>query len=182
MTVRQGNRLLCWNTMARSGPGPSTARPSSRIAPDVTGRRPSTALRKVDLPQPEGPTMATSSPSNTAKSTSHRTCSDRPVRSFKRSSETPRTSSFARGVASIASPSVRRLQPLEKSFPRERIEHARVDELLRLHRGGLGLPPGDLLEHQRDAGERWLEILGIDLDVGLVRRLGIGGVLHVEEF
>src|SRR5262245_60189921 len=167
MTVRQGNRLSCWNTMARSGPGPSTARPSSRIAPDVTARRPSTALRKVDLPQPDGPTMATSSPSNTSKSMSHRTCSDRPVRSFKRSSETPRTSSFARGVASIACLSVRRLQPLEKSFPGERIEHARIDELLGLHRGGLGFPPGDLPEHQRDAGERRPEIVGINLDVGV---------------
>src|SRR5262245_5032543 len=154
MTVRQGNRLSCWNTMARSGPGPSTARPSSRIAPDVTGRRPSTALRKVDLPQPDGPTMATSSPSNTAKSMSRRTGNDRPVRSFRKSSETPRTSSFARGVAAIAYPSVRRLEPLKETFIRVPFEGARIKDLLGLHGHDFGLPTGNVLEHEGNAGGR----------------------------
>ena len=61
-TVRHGNRLSCWNTMARSGPGPATSRPSTRMRPAVTRIRPSTALSSVVLPQPLGPTMQTSSP------------------------------------------------------------------------------------------------------------------------
>src|SRR3954465_11448927 len=53
-TVRQGNSANDWNTTPRSGPGPFTGRPSSRISPPVCGMKPAIMLRMVVLPQPDG--------------------------------------------------------------------------------------------------------------------------------
>jgi len=47
-----------------------TGLPSTRIAPPVSVAKPSTAFKNVVLPQPLGPTIATSSPSNTCRSMS----------------------------------------------------------------------------------------------------------------
>ena len=51
-----------WNTISRSGPGCVISLPSSFIEPDTGGRKPPTALRIEDLPQPEGPSSTKRSP------------------------------------------------------------------------------------------------------------------------
>src|SRR5262245_9125321 len=70
-TVRQGKSANSWNTMPRSGPGPRTARPDTRISPASARTKPPMMWSKVLLPQPLGPTMVTNSPScTTSRSTS----------------------------------------------------------------------------------------------------------------
>src|SRR5690349_14894056 len=61
-TVIQGNSAYSWNTMPRSGPGAPTSRPSTRILPELGSEKPATALSRVDLPQPEGPSRQTNWP------------------------------------------------------------------------------------------------------------------------
>src|SRR5476651_49697 len=61
-TVRHGSRLSLWNTKPRSSPGPLSARPSSKILPDVAGSRPARMRNNVVLPQPLGPTNEMNSP------------------------------------------------------------------------------------------------------------------------
>src|SRR5262249_2874867 len=68
-TVRHGSRDASWNTTARSGPGFVTTRPSTRMWPALAAIRPSTTERNVGLPQPEGPTIDTNSPSMILRST-----------------------------------------------------------------------------------------------------------------
>ena len=76
-TVRWGKRLNCWNTM------PTSARTWSRSVEASVRMKPSTMTlplvgissrliqrRTVDLPDPLGPTMTTTSPSATSRSTS----------------------------------------------------------------------------------------------------------------
>jgi hypothetical protein len=50
-----GKSAYSWNTMPRSGPGPATGTPSTVIVPLLGCEKPATALSRVDLPQPEGP-------------------------------------------------------------------------------------------------------------------------------
>ena len=52
-TLSQGSRAWFWNTMARSGPGPATSRPSRMMPPRVGSSSPATRLSTVLLPQPE---------------------------------------------------------------------------------------------------------------------------------
>src|SRR2546423_1660559 len=59
-----------WNTMPTSDTGPATGRPATSTRPVVAGRSPATMRSRVDLPQPEGPTRATSSPRSTASAMS----------------------------------------------------------------------------------------------------------------
>ena len=68
-TVSQGNSADSWNTTARSGPGRRGGPPSILRLPAVGCSKPATMLSRVDLPQPEGPSSATNSPSPTARST-----------------------------------------------------------------------------------------------------------------
>src|SRR3569623_110939 len=49
--------------MPRSGPGATTSLPSTVILPSVGGENPAMAFSKVDLPQPDGPSRQTTSPS-----------------------------------------------------------------------------------------------------------------------
>src|SRR5688572_2120668 len=60
--VSHGRSEWFWNTTPRSGPGPSTCLPASRMAPRVGLIRPATRLRSVLLPQPEWPMSVTNSP------------------------------------------------------------------------------------------------------------------------
>ena len=69
MTVLCGNRLNCWNTMpirARSllmsFLGSVMSTPSKVMVPEVGSSSRFRQRRKVDLPEPEGPMMATFSP------------------------------------------------------------------------------------------------------------------------
>src|SRR5258707_14735206 len=49
---------------------PETGRPSTSARPLLGASRPETILSKVDLPQPDGPTIDTIEPSGTSKVTS----------------------------------------------------------------------------------------------------------------
>ena len=63
--MRFGNELYFWKIIPRSRPGPPTFRPRTRTSPVVggyTSEKPWMRLRMVDLPQPEGPTIAMNSP------------------------------------------------------------------------------------------------------------------------
>jgi hypothetical protein len=51
-----------------------TTRPPITISPAVIGSRPATMRSSVDLPQPEGPTITTNSPSFTSIETPWTTC------------------------------------------------------------------------------------------------------------
>lgn len=62
-TEYHGNSVGCWNTTPRSVPGPSTGLPSTLTEPSVGSRKPASRRSSVDLPQPEGPTRHTISPS-----------------------------------------------------------------------------------------------------------------------
>src|SRR5262249_24019580 len=54
--------------MPRSGPGPRTSSPLSIMVPPSAGSKPPSMWRNVLLPQPDGPTIATNSPSCTVRS------------------------------------------------------------------------------------------------------------------
>src|SRR5690606_972761 len=59
-------------TMARprrAGARPVASTPSIRMVPELTSSRPAMSRSRVDLPQPEGPTKTTNSPSAISRST-----------------------------------------------------------------------------------------------------------------
>ena len=79
----RASRLNPWNTkpsfwlrIAASSflPSPSTRAPSSVYDPDVGVSRQPSRFISVDLPEPEAPMMASSSPRLTARSTAHKAC------------------------------------------------------------------------------------------------------------
>ena len=65
-----------WLRIAASSflPSPSTRAPSSVYEPDVGVSRHPSRFISVDLPDPEAPMMATSSPRVTVRSTARRAC------------------------------------------------------------------------------------------------------------
>src|SRR5690606_1632613 len=72
-TVIHGNTEPCCEIMIPLRLGPLRLFPSIRIAPRSAFSNPAMMLSMVDLPQPEGPTIATNSPSATSKLTSSTT-------------------------------------------------------------------------------------------------------------
>ena len=60
-TVSHGNSTNSWNTTPRSGPGPVMALPLIVSSPPLGFSKPAIKYRKVDLPQPLGPMIATNS-------------------------------------------------------------------------------------------------------------------------
>ena len=66
-TVRQGSRESAWEIYPTEGETPCTGLPSMRACPPVGTTCPANTFRAVDLPQPEGPTRATSSPRSTVR-------------------------------------------------------------------------------------------------------------------
>src|SRR5690606_30444225 len=68
-TVSYGNTDPCCEIMMPFRIGPICSAPSIRIAPRSARSNPAMMLSRVDLPQPEGPTIATNSPSRTSKLT-----------------------------------------------------------------------------------------------------------------
>ena len=68
LTVNDGSSLRWSDRRAVARPRRSTWSPI-KISPDVTEVRPATKLSVVVLPQPEGPTSATNSPSLTVSET-----------------------------------------------------------------------------------------------------------------
>jgi hypothetical protein len=82
---RHGSRRGSWKTIAQRGSIPSTALPSISIRPSVGRSRPATSRSSVDLPLPEDPSNATTSPGLIAMSTSWSTVCVPNVRSTRRS-------------------------------------------------------------------------------------------------
>ena len=66
--VRQGSSEGAWKAMPDTLSGPVTGCPSMRILPIDGIFSPVASFMKVDLPQPEGPTMAMNSPRRTCRS------------------------------------------------------------------------------------------------------------------
>ena len=60
--VRQGSSDDDWNAMPVILSGPLTSRPSTSTVPFDGIRSPVASFMKVDLPQPDGPTIAMNSP------------------------------------------------------------------------------------------------------------------------
>src|ERR1700749_1231715 len=71
--------------MQRSLPGLVTGRPATRIAPVVGSISPATRRRRLDLPQPEGPTITENSLSATPSEMWSRACTGLPLRGVNRS-------------------------------------------------------------------------------------------------
>ena len=93
--------------MPRSGPGPATGVPLSRMRPELGRSSPATSRSNVDLPQPDGPRMVTKSLSATA----------RLVGSSARVGAPRRTPGKVRETFSIASSAHARLQGNSRRFP-----------------------------------------------------------------
>src|SRR5262249_37862344 len=89
------SREASWNTTARSGPGFVTTRPSTRMRPALAAIKPSTTERNVVLPQPDGPTIDTNSPSMILRSTPSSATSRVLVRGWTYSSRMSCASSLA---------------------------------------------------------------------------------------
>src|SRR5690606_33232627 len=79
-TVRHGYTAPDWNTRPRSGPGPVTGRPASRIVPEDGGCRPATSDSRVDLPDPLAPTTHTNAPGSTVSVRPDSACTSPPRR------------------------------------------------------------------------------------------------------
>src|SRR5262245_57846550 len=77
-TVRQGTSATSWNIIPRSGPGPITSRPWTRIRPASALMNPPRMCSRVLFPQPLGPTIVTNSPSRTSSRARSSTGSTRP--------------------------------------------------------------------------------------------------------
>src|ERR1700730_13482618 len=74
-TVSHGNTEPCWVIRMPFGLGEFLSTPSMRTLPRSGRSKPATTFINVDLPQPEGPTMASVSPSLTEKLTPSTTLS-----------------------------------------------------------------------------------------------------------
>src|SRR5687767_10693125 len=73
-TVSHGNTEPCCVIMMPLRFGPLRTSPFTFTAPESGGRKPAMMFISVVLPQPEGPTMATNSPSFMSKSRPSMTC------------------------------------------------------------------------------------------------------------
>src|SRR5260221_3684207 len=140
-TVRHGSRPGCWNTIARSGPGFVISRPSSVRLPALIGCSPSTALRNVVLPQPDGPTMATNSPGRTVRSTPWTAVKIECERLSQYSMTTPFAASFAeRSSTALAQLPVGRMRLIPEQVPELLLRFAFGLRARRVHRRGVGPP------------------------------------------
>ncbi len=63
--VRHGSSVGAWKAMPTCLSGPVTFWPAIFTMPRVAGLSPVASFMKVDLPQPDGPTMAMNSPGAT---------------------------------------------------------------------------------------------------------------------
>src|SRR2546430_13933502 len=71
-TVIQGNTEPRWAIMIPRRLGARTGRPSINTSPRSGCSNPASSLSRVDFPQPDGPTIATNSPTPTVKDISSR--------------------------------------------------------------------------------------------------------------
>src|SRR5690242_19149706 len=86
--------------MPRSLPGLVTSRPATRIAPVVGSINPATRRSRLDLPQPEGPTITENSLSATSSEMWSSACTGLPLRGVKRSETSSISSLLIGGFAS----------------------------------------------------------------------------------
>src|SRR5215468_3148706 len=78
-TVNHGKSAASWNTTLRLGSGRLTGSPRKSTSPRVGPSKPATMLRRVDLPQPDGPRTAANSLGATSRSIAS-SATSRPVR------------------------------------------------------------------------------------------------------
>src|SRR6185503_12000196 len=105
-TVSHGNTEPCWEIRMPFGLGPRRTLPSIVTLPESGRSNPHSIFISVDLPQPDGPTMATNSPSPMARLIPP-TTGNSPLRVsklFLMSSTTIFGFNFAFTLASIAPP------------------------------------------------------------------------------
>ncbi len=76
--VRHGRRRGSWKTSPTRGSGPSTGRPSTSTLPSAAGSSPAMTRSRVLLPQPLGPTRATTDRRSISRSIPSRTGTVRP--------------------------------------------------------------------------------------------------------
>src|ERR1700728_3622969 len=127
--VSQGNRSGDWNSMARSGLGPTTGRPSTETVPPSASRMPAARFSAVDLPHPDGPSRQTNSPRSTRRSTPARAVTLRPPR--RKVLKTPASSSIAplpSGIAPapVVAAGTRRPTTRRRRAPRRRSARSRA--------------------------------------------------------
>ncbi len=138
----------CWKTIPIDGAVPP-ARPSvpSETVPESARSRPATRLRIVVLPQPEGPTSATSSPASTR--------SEKPSSTSRRSSERARANVLRTSSTTIGALAYDRRPAPARDAPFDRPQEAVLEHR---HRGGEQQRPG---EHERDVlrAERLVELV-----------------------
>src|SRR5215211_7620632 len=84
--------------MARSAPGPVTSAPRTLSVPATGFMNPATIFRNVVFPQPDGPTIATNSPSPMSRSTSLRAVRRVRARTFSYAAVTSRASMIVDAV------------------------------------------------------------------------------------
>src|SRR5438876_237374 len=166
-TVRHGSSEASWKTTARSGPGFVTAWPSTRMRPAVAAMRPSTTERNVVLPQPDGPTIATNSPSVTFRSTPSSATSRVLVRGWKYSRRMSCASSLAIIVAP-ATESDRRPPELDPPLdPADNFDQDRPNRNDREHADEdfVGLKAGaGLIDHHPDTRGRTINFANDNSD------------------
>ncbi len=81
-TVNQGKRAKDWNTMATRGLSGVRGCPSNRTSPVVGLSRPKMIRRRVDFPDPDGPTMQTKSRSARSNRTRSRILNSFPASKY----------------------------------------------------------------------------------------------------
>src|SRR5215813_11807026 len=121
-TVYQGKSAASWKTTPRLGSGASTDAPLTRTCPADGRSKPATMLRRVDLPQPEGPRMAANSLWAMLKSMSRSatTWRSRAANSL----ETPRSSTAASGMGLERAPAKQEPRGEKDNLVREEAEQS----------------------------------------------------------
>src|SRR5215467_788525 len=120
-TVNHGKSAASWNTTLRRGSGRLTGSPRKSTWPRVGPSKPATMLRRVDLPQPDGPRTAANSLGATSRSIPS-SATSRPVRPLN-SLLTPRRATTGAAVTDAAGSRM----PLEDSPPQQHAGEAHDD-------------------------------------------------------
>src|SRR5215472_1593723 len=120
-TVNHGKSAASWNTTLRRGSGRLTGSPRKSTSPRVGPSKPATMLRRVDLPQPDGPRTAANSLGATSRSIAS-SATSRPVRPLN-SLLTPRRAMTGAAVTDGAGSRM----PLEDPPPQQHAGEAHDD-------------------------------------------------------
>ncbi len=109
--VRHGSRRGSWNTRPTRGSGPRTAAPSTSTVPAAAGRSPARTRRRVLLPQPFGPTSATTDRRSISRSIPPSTPTDCPPTAKAKRRPARRIAGAASGASDTGSSTAGRGAP-----------------------------------------------------------------------